>query len=243
MLGRHVGMSAACLRLSRGARARNESPPNARARQAEGEEEREGQQRESREAAAKGRRRGSEGTPRTAQDRTHRAGHTQTGGGRSRGGERGGSRTGGEREDQKTGRGERAARTPERRQRSRVCSVRNEREIPGFCASGTDARVVPVPGASLLPLGGLTTDLCEGELPAQNVFMNGDSPHRCRSPNEANCPSKLEPPRVQGPERDRIRLNWNMLIILEGGPATREIRHGGPHVSRRCAMQSCSSSG
>ena len=34
MLGRHVGMSAACLRLSRGARARNESPPNARARHA-----------------------------------------------------------------------------------------------------------------------------------------------------------------------------------------------------------------
>ena len=172
-------------------RTRERGQPRARKRE-----------RGSRGRAGRPRRRGGEGGakdhPERPQDRTHRAGRTQTGGGRRRGVERGGSRTGGEREDQKTGRGERAARTPERRQRSRVCTVRSEREIPRFCASGTDAKVVPVPGVSLPPLGGLTTGICEGELPAQNVFMNGDSPRRRSSPNEANCPSKLELPHVQG---------------------------------------------
>ena len=157
MLGRHVGKSAASLRLSRGARARNETPSNARARQAEDEEEREGQQRESREAAAKGRRRGSEGAPRTAQDRTHQAGHTQTGGGRSRGGERGSSRAGGEREDQQAE--AREPREPPKGDNGAVFAASGTRERSpvsarqGLCQGRTGSKRFPA------PLGGLTKDL------------------------------------------------------------------------------------
>ena len=62
-----------------------------------------------------------------------------------------------------------------------------EREDPRFCAPGTDVRVEPTPGVPC-PMGGHMTELCGGELPAQSVFMKGDSPNQRSGPAEANCP-------------------------------------------------------
>ena len=180
MLGRHVGR-VSCRPASEpgGASKERVNPARTSGRQAEGEEEGEGQQTKRRKATEKGAERGKRrNTPNGPMTERTGADRTPTGGERLRGGKRRGSRAGGEREDQKTGRDARSARTQERRHWSRVCSVRCEREIPRSCVSGTNARVEPVPNDSLPPLGGLTTDLCEGELPAQNVFMNSDSPRR-----------------------------------------------------------------
>ena len=46
----------------------------------------------------------------------------------------------------------------------------------------------------------------------------------------------------RSPECDRILLNWSPLIRLVGNQRPSESLAGEPHVSRRCAMQSCSSS-
>ena len=65
-------------------------------------------------------------------------------------------------------------------------------------ASGIACRVVPIPDVSQPPMRCQTACFGKDELAAQNEFLSGNGPRRPRFLNEADCPSELELPHVQG---------------------------------------------
>ena len=192
-------MSVAGLRLSRGTRAWYVSTMKARtAGKPRAGGEREGQRKKRRRPAEKATEEGKRENHRTGPKREHtEADRTQTGG------ERRQEARGQAAEAARNAKSERPAGTREQHETLTgnsgaefAASDQREREPQSLHVRWKKGGVVPAPDDSLPPLRSLSTDLRQRELPAQNDFVY--SPRGRSSPNEANGPSKLISPHVQG---------------------------------------------